>query len=319
MSNLALRPFGRAGEKCTGLALGCGFPGFAGFDQSIKTVQRAFALGVRLFDTSVMYQSGASQPILGAALADVTEPHLLTTKVGYFAEARHFRSAEALHVQLRENLRLLRRDHVDLLQVHEADWDNWWSDRPDVGKWELFDLAGSHDFASAPVIQFLHEAKTRGLCRFIGITGNNARHLGRLVHELDGLDSVLVAYNYQPLNVTAREHVIPTAQAKGVAILIAGIFTFPFALPPGWRTEGTYFGKRTDEQFARLHELQRASGLPMAELCLRFVAADERLSSVLVGACHPHEIEENVASLQRGPLPADLHAAVERIAAEFEP
>jgi Ni2+-binding GTPase involved in maturation of urease and hydrogenase len=34
--------------------------------------------------------------------------------------------------------------------------------------------------------------------RRIGITGNHARHLGRLIQELDGLDSVLVAYNYTP-------------------------------------------------------------------------------------------------------------------------
>src|SRR5690606_18090166 len=107
---------------------------------------------------------------------------------------------------LRENLRLLRRDRVDLLQMHEADWDNWWTDRPDLAKWELFDLQASLDFASAPVIEFLREAKAEGLCRYIGITGNNARHIGRVLQEVDGLDSVLIAYNYQPLNVSARKH-----------------------------------------------------------------------------------------------------------------
>jgi aryl-alcohol dehydrogenase-like predicted oxidoreductase len=317
MRALPRRPFGKTGETCTALALGGGFPGFAGFDRSLETVRHAFACGIRYFDTSVMYQSGASQPILGAALANQTEPHLLATKVGYFREAKHFRSVDALHVQLRENLRLLRRESVDLLQVHEADWDNWWSDRPDVAKWELFDLQRSFDFANAPVIQFLREAKALGLCRHIGITGNNARHLGRLVQELDGLDAVLIAYNYQPLNVTAREFVLPPAQVKGLAVLIAGIFTFPFALPAGWRTEGTYFGQHTDEQFAQLQQLQRASGLSMPELVLRFVAADERIASVLVGACHPHEIEHNVTAFQRGPLPVDLHAAVEEIARQF--
>ena len=318
MSLLRFCPFGKAGDTCTALGMGGGFPGFAGFDRSIATVRRAYELGIRLFDTSVMYQSGASQPILGEALSNRSEPHLLTTKVGYFAEASHFRSVEALHAQLRENLRLLRRERVDVLQVHEADWDNWWTDRPDVAYWELFDIESSIDFASAPVIQFLCEAKARGLCRYIGITGNNARHIGRLVCELDGLDSVLIAFNYQPLNVTAREHVIPPALARGMAIFVAGIFTFPFALPPSWRTQGTYFGKRTAEQFAQLHELQRDSGLSMPELVLRFVAADKQISSTLVGACHPHEIESNVAAFERGRLPADLHAAVEGIAAQFE-
>ena len=55
----------------------------------------------------------------------------------------------------------------------------------------------------------------------------------------------------------------------------------------------------------------------MAELALRFVAADARPASILVGACNPAEIEQNVAAYARGPLPPDLHAAIEAIAGEF--
>lgn len=315
MPPLPLRPFGQTGESWPALALGGGFPGFAGFDRSLATVDRAWELGVRYFDTSPLYCSGASQAILGAALASRTERHFLSTKVGHLKEARHFRSVEALHVQLRENLRLLRRDSVDLLQIHEADWDNWWTDRPEVGACELFDLQRSYDFANAPVVQFLREAKARGLCRHIGITGNNARHLARLIRELDGLDSVLVAYNYQPLNVTAREHVFPVAQAKGTAVVVAGLFTFVYRLPAGWRTEGTYFGPHADRQLAALQALQRDCGIPMAELAVRFVAPDARISTLLVGSCQPAEIEQNVASFHAGPLPADVHAAMEAIAA----
>ncbi len=319
MTTLPQRPFGRTGENCTALGLGGGFVGFAGFDRSIATVHRALELGVRYLDTSVMYLNGASQPIFGAALAGRTDQPLLATKVGYFKEARHYRSIEAMHVQFRENLRLLRRDAVDVLQMHEADWEQWWSDQPALRPGQLFDLEGSFDFARAPVIQFLREAKARGLCHYIGITGNNARHVGRVLRELDGIDSVLIAYNYHPLNVTAREHILPAAAAKGVAVVVAGVFTFVNSLPAGWRTEGTYFGKNADQQLAALKKLQLASGLPMAELALRFVAADKRIATVLAGAREPAEIEQNVASFLRGPLPADLQAAVEAIAGQFTP
>jgi L-galactose dehydrogenase len=311
------RPFGATGEHWPALAMGGGFPGFAGFDRSLETVRRAFDLGIRYFDTSVMYRHGASQALFGEGLSQQTAPHFLATKIGYFKDARHYRSIEAMHVQLRENLRLLRRDSVDLLQIHEADWDNWWVDRSEVRPCHLFDLQGSFDFSNAPVVQFLREAKARGLCRHIGIAGNNARHLGRLIRELDGLDSVLVAYNYTPLNVTAREHVLAPAAAKRMAVIVAGIFTFVYSLPAGWRTEGTYFGRQADEQLAELKALQLASGISMAELAVRFVATDDQLSTTLVGACHPGEIEQNVASFLRGKLPPDLHAAMEAIAAKF--
>jgi D-threo-aldose 1-dehydrogenase len=346
------------------LGFGAGFVNFAGFDTSVATVWRARELGLRYFDTSVLYRAGASQAILGealneankptnrdlesdvktdrqstslhqpdrfsdstpgsqraAALRDLTASQLsvaprpfLATKIGHFAEARHFRSPEAMLVQFRESLRLLRRDSVDLLQVHEADWSIWWEDRSEVRPLELFDLQRNHGFAEAPVVEFLRSAKAAGLCRHIGITGNNARHLARLVAEIPGLDSVLVAYNYHPLNVTARDALIPIAVAKNVAVIVAGVFTFVHRIPDGWRTEGTYFGRHADQQLAALQTLQKSCGLPMNELALRFVLAERRIDAILVGACRPAEIEENVARFALGPLPADLNAAIEAIA-----
>jgi D-threo-aldose 1-dehydrogenase len=305
-------------ESGPALGMGGGFPvGYAGFDRSAETVRHALGLGVRYFDTSVMYRAGASQAILGEALAGQSEKHFLATKIGYFREARHFRSIEAMHVQLRENLRLLRRDSVDLLQIHEADWDNWWADRAVVNQGRLLDPESDYDFTHAPVLQFLREAQALGLCRRIGVTGNHARHLGRLVREIDGLDTVLVAYNYTPLNVSAREYILPAASAKGMAVVVAGLFTFVHSLPSGWATEGSYLGPRSDAQLAQLQKLQRDCGLPMAELALRFVVADRCLNTILVGACQPAEITHNVASFARGPLPADLHAAIEAIAVQF--
>ena len=317
MLTLSTRPFGSTGLNLPGLAMGGGFVRFAGFDRSIATVHRAHDLGIRYFDTSVMYRDGASQPILGEALADPARPHFLSTKIGYFREARHFRSVEAMHVQLRENLRLLRRDQVDLLQVHEADWSGWWKEPSGTAPNHLFDLEDSLDFANAPVVQFLREAKERGLCRFIGVTSNHTRHLTRVIESVDGLDAALIAYNYTPLNLSARNHVLPAATARGMAVIVAGLFTFVYRLPPGWATEGSYLGPRSDLQLAALQKLQHESGLSMAELALRFVAADQSLASILVGGCHPEEIEQNVAAYAKGPLPADLHAAIETIAHQF--
>src|SRR5256885_2282255 len=120
------RPFGTTGITVPALSMGCGFPiGYAGFDTSVATIRRAIDLGLSYVDTSPVYRSGASQAILGEALAGETREVFVATKVGHLAEGRFFRSVEALHVQLRENLRLLRRSSVDLLQIHEADWENW--------------------------------------------------------------------------------------------------------------------------------------------------------------------------------------------------
>ena len=299
------------------LGFGAGFVNFAGFDTSVATVRRAGELGLRYFDTSVLYRAGASQAILGEALSEAEPRPFLATKIGHFAEARHFRSAEAMLVQFREGLRLLRRDSVDLLQIHEADWSVWWEDRTEVRRLELFDLQGDYRFAEAPVVGFLRSAKAAGLCRHIGVSGNNAHHLARVVAEIPGLDSLLIAYNYHPLNVTARDTVIPAAAATSMAVIVAGVFTFVHRIPDGWRTEGTYFGRHADRQLAALQTLQRTCGIPMNELALRFALSEPGIDALLVGACRPSEIEENVARYARGPLPPDLQASIEAIARDF--
>jgi D-threo-aldose 1-dehydrogenase len=306
-----IRPPGAPGPV---LGFGAGFVNYAGFERSVATVRRGWELGVRYFDTSVLYRSGISLAVLGEAFGGAGERPFLAAKIGYFREARHFRSTEAMLVQLGECLRLLRRDSVDLLQVHEADWSAWWEDLPEVRPLELFDPQGDHRFADAPVVEFLRAAKAAGLCRNIGVAGNNARHLARIVSEIPGLDSVLCAYNLHPLNVTARDTLLPAAAAAGTAVIIAGVFTFVNRIPEGWRTEGTYFGRHADRQLAALKKLQQECGVPMAELALRFVAADPGFDALLVGACHPHEIEENVTRFALGPLPPELHAAIDAIA-----
>jgi aryl-alcohol dehydrogenase-like predicted oxidoreductase len=45
------------------------------------TIARAFELGVNSFDTAYVYGRGCSEVNLGRSLANIREPHVLTTKV----------------------------------------------------------------------------------------------------------------------------------------------------------------------------------------------------------------------------------------------
>jgi aryl-alcohol dehydrogenase-like predicted oxidoreductase len=67
-----------------------------------------------------------------------------------------------------------------------------------------------------------------------------------------------------------------------------------------------------------LKKLQKDCGIPMPELIVRWVMADERINSVLMGSCQPHEVAQNVAGFQTGKLPPELHAAIDAIAHQFD-
>ena len=125
---MEIRDYGTTGAKATALGLGGAFLTHRSFADGVATVRKALDLGITYFDTSPMYCSGASQAVLGEAPDGVDGDFLLATKLGYFTEPSRFHSREALITQFEENLRLLRRDHVDTLQLHEADMHHWWCD-----------------------------------------------------------------------------------------------------------------------------------------------------------------------------------------------
>ena len=315
-SSLDQRPFGRTDTTTTALGLGCGHIAKHSFATGVDTVRRALELGVRYFDTAPLYGRGLSQAVLGAALQDRTEEYLLATKVGRFRTPAHFRSADAIRAQLDENLRLLRRSEVDVLQIHEADWHQWWSDAPPAGEGRNVHPDIGYEFSDAPVMCVLREAREQGVCKAIGITGNSAADTALVLRHVD-VDTYLLAFNYNPVVREARSESLPLAQEKGVAMILGGVLTRGqltgknedlFVSPPNWMTP------EIGESLRRLYELHDDTGISLPALALRFVLVDPAVSVALIGAATPAEIEENVEAASAGPLPADVHQALEDLA-----
>ncbi|HKJ85659.1 MAG TPA: aldo/keto reductase, partial [Spirochaetia bacterium] len=96
---MTTRPYGPTGETTTTIGLGGAFLTASSFEDGVATVRRALDLGVRYFDTSPMYCRGAAQAVVGQALDGTTEPHLLATKLSYFARRERFHSHDALVTQ----------------------------------------------------------------------------------------------------------------------------------------------------------------------------------------------------------------------------
>lgn len=305
------RPYGPTGETTTTIGLGGAFLTASSFEDGVATVRRALDLGVRYFDTSPMYCRGASQAVVGQALDGTGEPHLLATKLGYFARPERFHSHDSLVTQFEENLRLLRRDSVDTLQLHEADFHHWWS--PDASHSGRLKLDVDYAFADAPALAVLRELKREGRCRFVGISGNTADNMRRVLEGAD-VDTFLLAFNYDLVRRGARD-VLPIAEAKGCVRLVGAIFQRGLARvqpellsdPPGWMTPDLA------ARYRRVYDLQAQSGMSLAEMGVRYVAAQPGIDTIIIGAKTPEEIEECVRAEERGPLPEDLVREIEAI------
>lgn len=300
------RTLGRTGLAVSEVGLGGLFVSRAGGDRAaaIAAVRRALELGVNLVDTAPGYYD--SEEVLGEALAGAREPYFLSTKLGGRPQPFDPKDKAALRASVQESLRLLRRDHIDLLLIHEPDRPgqyDWWND------WQS-------DCFEGPVRELLEELKAEGIIRFAGLGGTTAYELPRIM-STGAFDVVLTAFNYSLLWREAAIAVLPAADRLKMGV-IAGSPLQQGALARRYQEEvetgASWLSPPRRQQYLRLYAYLDEVGIPLTELALRFVLSDNRVSTTLMGARSPEEVEANVAAAAKGPLPAEVLARLQEIA-----
>ena len=157
----------------------------------VKVVRRAFELGINYFDTARAYWD--SEEKIGPALEDVRDECILASKTQLFTR----KGAEAY---LRQSLRNLRTDRIDILQLHYVDD-------------ERLEEAMGPDGA----LETLKEARSDGKIDFIGVTSHYPSTLIKAL-KTGEFDVALV-----PLNVVTRhaaDELIPFAREADVGLVI---------------------------------------------------------------------------------------------------
>jgi aryl-alcohol dehydrogenase-like predicted oxidoreductase len=300
------RVLGRTGLEVSVLGMGGLFVSRVGGndrEEARRAVHRALELGVSYVDTAPSYAD--SEEVLGYALAGAPRPYCLATKLGGRPQPFDPKDKEALRRSLEESLRLLRRDQVDVLLVHEPDRPgqyDWWDD------WDGF---------HGPVNDLLDELKAEGLIRFSGLGGTTAYELPRVM-ATGRYDVVLTAFNYSLLWREAEIAILPEAKRQRMGVIVGsplqqGALSRRF--DDEVRAGAPWLSPPRREQLRRLYALLDAVDMPLTELALRFVISNPDVSMTLMGARSVAEVEANAAAAEKGPLPAELLARLNEIAA----
>ena len=116
------RTLGRTGLEVSVLGMGglyVSSAGDLGRDEGCRAARRALELGVNYVDTAPSYRD--SEEVLGIALEGVPQPYLLATKLGGRPQPFNPQDKDILRRSVDESLRLLKRDYIDVLLVHEPD------------------------------------------------------------------------------------------------------------------------------------------------------------------------------------------------------
>ena len=323
-NKMKTRILGKTGLNVSELGLGSAFMAGQGQDGVDRCVDYAVDHGVNYFDTAANYGDGRDETMLGAALKGKRDKVILATKVGFTNRERYrldgHRSADQLMGQFEDSLKRLQTDYVDIIQIHEADYLKWWTDAiPDdeaaVDWGALIEDDTDYDFANAPAVEFLANAKRSGKARFIGLTAKNARLLARILKVID-VDSVMAAHQFNPVFRNAVEFLFPTAQDLEVGVVIgAPLMKGWLAVPQNaWRENPPdWMDEAFKTSYFRFLDIHADVGIPMAELCLRWMLSEQRQQSIVVGFSNLQEVEFNMSAARRGTLPDDLNAAIDEI------
>lgn len=87
----------------------------------LKTIQRAYELGVTLFDTAELYGWGENEKFLGRAVSAFRDEIVIATKFGFTREYGTDSRPEHIREVAENSLRYLGTDHIDILYQHRVD------------------------------------------------------------------------------------------------------------------------------------------------------------------------------------------------------
>ncbi len=299
------RPLGKTGLNVSELGFGSLFTSILGpgFADSKQAVHKALDLGSNFFDTAPAYAN--SEEVLGKILADVKAPLILSTKLGGRPQPFAARNPKQLRASVEESLRLLHRDVIDVLFVHEPDRPlqyDWWSDPEAV---------------YGPVIDVLDQLKQAGTIRFTGLGGTTCAEMAHCIRS-NRFDVVLTAFNYSALLREATHEVLPAARERRMGIVLGSVLQ-QGALGRRYdetvRQKPAWLSQARQQQLLAFYRLLDELGMPIVELCLRFAISNRDASTVLIGPKTAQQVSDSIAAVTKGPLQADVLAKLDQIAA----
>ncbi len=256
-------------------------------DAAKAAARRALELGVNFFDTAQAYGFGASEKLLGEALAPELSGHrdevVIATKGGLRMDGDRVvrdSSRSCLRKGIEASLRSLGSDHVDLYQVH-------WPD-PETP----FEETGA----------VLQELVDEGKTRYVGVSNFDAEQMEAL-ERTRRIDSLQPPYHLFKREI--ENDVLDHCRRHGIGVLVYGplahgLLTGKFDAEPefaadDWRASSSVFqGDDFRGNVGIVKELARFAaerGLTVTQLAVAWTLANPAVDCAIVGVRTPDHIE----------------------------
>lgn len=293
------RRLGRAGVRLSEIGLGSWltYGGSVDPETSRLVVERAYDLGVTFFDTADSYYAGEAEAFLGKVLPSYRRSsYVLSTKAFWpVGEGPNDRGLSRKHIMesVHGSLRRLRTDYVDIFFCHRFD--------PETPVDET--------------LRAMDDLVRQGKVLYLGVSEwepDQIRAITALTRAM-GTDPIVGSQpQYSMLWRKIEEEILPLSLEEGIGQVVwsplaQGVLTGkyrPGSAPGEGRATGREYGSAL-QHFMRQEVLQavqslipvaRDAGLTLSQLALAWVLRERGVTSAIVGATRPEQIEENVGA-----------------------
>ncbi len=319
---MAFRHTGNSGLQLPAISLGLwhNFGDDVPFARQRAVIRRAFDLGITQFDLANNYGPpfGSAEENFGRVLAKDLKPYrdelVITTKAGWHMWPGPYGwagSRKHVLASLEQSLRRMGTDHVDIFYSHRIDLDS-----------PLTETMGA-----------LATAVQQGKARYVGISSYSPARTAEAAAILRELGTPLLIHqpNYSMFNRWIEAELLDTLEGVGAGCipfspLAQGLLTSKYldGVPEGSRaSQGKSLsgGMLSEENLARiraLHEIAQRRGQSLAQMAILWTLRDPRVTSALIGASSPEQLEDSVGALDGAPFSDDELAEIDRYAIPSE-
>ena len=266
-------------------------------DTAVECVHTALDLGITSFDTADVYANTAAEEILGRALAGRRRESLeVFTKVYWPVGPKGPNDVGLSRKHIMEgingSLTRLGMDYVDLYQAHRYD----------------------HETPLEETMQAFADVVRAGQALYIGVSEWTAEQIraGQELAAQMGFRLVSNQPQYSALWRVIEGKVVPTSQELGLGQIVwspmaQGVLSgkyLPGQEPPaGSRATDDRGGRRMISRWMRddvltavqaLRPIAQDLGLTMPQLAIAWVLRNPAVSSAIVGASRPEQLEDTV-------------------------
>ncbi len=326
------RRCGRSGLHLPAISLGC-WHNFGGAGTSSNRIESeaefhencrrmlfaAFDHGVTHFDLANNYgpPPGEAESRVGRILREdfgaYRDELIISTKAGHRmwpGPYGEFGSRKSLLASLDQSLKRMGLDYVDIYYSHRPDPDTPWEE----------------------TLGALDQAVRSGKALYAGISSYSGAQTGSalLAAERHRLTRPIIHQpSYHMLNRRIETDLLPVTRSQGLGViafcpLAQGLLTGKYldGVPDDSRAalrEGFLRRHQITEEKLKairaLADLARQRGQSLAQFALQWTLRDPAVTSALIGASRPSQIEENVMALSTSPLTSEELASIDTILA----